>query len=107
VAGRGPGVDDKNKEIRIATITTQSNPIGGKYVQFNDGLQAYFLLSLRDDSLAALDRFKTRIPNLFANALRLDYLDRSAAREAIVGPLDEFNRLTVDFLRNVSGKGAS
>jgi WD40 repeat protein len=59
-----------------------------------DGLQAYFLLSLRDDSLAALDRFKTRIPNLFANALRLEYLDRSAAREAIVGPLDEFNKLT-------------
>jgi ABC-type branched-subunit amino acid transport system substrate-binding protein len=42
VTGRGPGVDDKKKEIRIATITTQSNPIGGKYVQFNDGLQAYF-----------------------------------------------------------------
>src|SRR3978361_1112921 len=42
VAGRGPGVDDKKKEIRVATITTQANPIGGKYVQFNDGLQAYF-----------------------------------------------------------------
>ncbi|MDQ1381201.1 MAG: hypothetical protein QOJ71_1920 [Actinomycetota bacterium] len=42
VAGRGPGVDDKKKEIRVAVITTQSNPIGGKYVQFNDGLQAYF-----------------------------------------------------------------
>jgi len=42
VAGRGPGVDDNKKEIRVAAITTQSNPIGGKYVQFNDGLQAYF-----------------------------------------------------------------
>jgi WD40 repeat protein len=59
-----------------------------------DGLQAYFLLSLREDSLAALDRFKTRIPNLFANALRLEHLDRSAAREAILGPLEEFNKLT-------------
>ncbi|MFL5937239.1 MAG: hypothetical protein ACJ76U_10410 [Gaiellaceae bacterium] len=59
-----------------------------------DGLRAYFLLSLREDSLAALDRFKTRVPNLFANALRLEHLDRSAAREAILGPLDEFNKLT-------------
>jgi ABC-type branched-subunit amino acid transport system substrate-binding protein len=42
VTGRGPGVDDTKKEIRVAAITTQSNPIGGKYVQFNDGLQAYF-----------------------------------------------------------------
>ena len=61
-----------------------------------DGLRAYFLLSLREDSLAALDRFKTQIPNLFANALRLEHLDRSAAREAIIRPLEEFNRLDGD-----------
>ena len=45
------------------------------------GLRVRVLLSLRDDALAKLDRFKGRIPNLFANYLRLDHLDRrSAAR---------------------------
>jgi WD40 repeat protein len=57
-------------------------------------LPAYFLLSLREDALAALDRFKTRIPSLYANSLRLEHLDRVAAREAINGPLDRYNRMT-------------
>jgi hypothetical protein len=51
-----------------------------------------FLLSIREDALAQLDRFKGRIPNLFENYLRIDYLDRTAAREAIVKPLEEYNR---------------
>jgi branched-chain amino acid transport system substrate-binding protein len=42
VAGRGPGVDDSKKVIRVAVITTKTNPIGGKYAQYADGLQAYF-----------------------------------------------------------------
>ncbi len=42
VPGRGPGVDDAKKEIRVAVITTKTNPIGGKYAQYADGLQAYF-----------------------------------------------------------------
>ena len=37
------------------------------------------LLALRDDALAKLDRFKGQIPNLFANYLRLDHLDRRSA----------------------------
>ena len=32
--------------------------------------------ALREDALAKLDAFKARIPNLFANYLRLDHLDR-------------------------------
>ena len=47
------------------------------------GLRVRVLLALRDDALAKLDRFKGRIPNLFANYLRLDHLDRSSARDAI------------------------
>ena len=35
-------------------------------------------LALREDALAKLDAFKGRIPNLFANYLRLDHLDRAA-----------------------------
>jgi ABC-type branched-subunit amino acid transport system substrate-binding protein len=42
VPGRGPGIDDSKKQIRVAVITTKTNPIGGKYAQFTDGLQAYF-----------------------------------------------------------------
>jgi hypothetical protein len=49
------------------------------------------LLGMREDSLAMLDRFKGRVPHLFANYLRLEHLDLDAARDAIVRPLDEWN----------------
>ena len=55
------------------------------------GLRVRVLLSLRDDALAKLDRFKGRIPSLFANYLRLDHLDRRSARDAIVKPVERFN----------------
>jgi hypothetical protein len=51
------------------------------------GLRVNVLISIRDDMLSRLDRFKTAIPNLFSNFLRLDHLDRRSAREAIVGTL--------------------
>ena len=44
----------------------------------------HFLLSIREDSLARLDRFKGHVPGLFDHLLRIDHLDRDAAREAIV-----------------------
>ena len=52
-----------------------------------------FLVSIREDSLAKLDRFKGRIPNLFDNYLRVDQLDRDAARQAIERPLARFNEV--------------
>jgi WD40 repeat protein len=52
------------------------------------------LVSLREDSLAKLDRFTGRVPGLFANTLRLDRLDREAARAAIVRPAVRFGELT-------------
>jgi WD40 repeat protein len=57
------------------------------------GLRANFLVGIREDSLAQLNSFKGQIPNLFANTLRLDRLDRQAAEAAIVGPIREYNRL--------------
>ena len=57
-------------------------------------LRINVLVSLREDSLAKLDRFTGRIPGLFANTLRLDRLDRQAARAAIVGPIDSYTKLT-------------
>lgn len=52
------------------------------------------LVSLREDSLAKLDRFTGHIPGLFANTLRLDRLDRAAARAAIVHPVERYVELT-------------
>jgi WD40 repeat protein len=57
-------------------------------------LRINVLVSLREDSLAKLDRFTGRVPGLFANTLRLDRLDRQAARAAIVGPIDRYAELT-------------
>jgi CHASE2 domain-containing sensor protein len=54
-------------------------------------LPVRFLLALRDDALAGLDRFKGRIPELFDNYLRLDRLGPKAAREAIEGPIERWN----------------
>jgi Novel STAND NTPase 1 len=59
----------------------------------NQTLAVNVLLSLREDSVARLDAFKGRVPNLFQNYLRLDRLTRDAARAAIEGPLDRFNQL--------------
>ncbi|MGH3137142.1 MAG: eIF2A-related protein [Gaiellaceae bacterium] len=57
-------------------------------------LRINVLVSLREDSLAKLDRFTGRIPGLFANTLRLDRLDRQAAKAAIVGPIERYAQLT-------------
>jgi WD40 repeat protein len=53
----------------------------------------HFLISIREDSLARLDRFKGHVPGLLDHLLRIDHLDRDAAREAIVLPLERWSRL--------------
>ena len=55
-------------------------------------LRVNFLLSLREDAWTRLDRFKGHVPDLFSNYLRIDYLQRDAARTAIVRPIEEYNR---------------
>lgn len=57
------------------------------------GLRANVLLAVRDDELARLGALKSRIPNVFGNARRLDRLDRASARAAILGPLQRRNEL--------------
>ncbi len=54
-------------------------------------LQVNFLIGIREDALARLDRFKGRVPDLFANYLRLEHLDRDAAQQAIERPLRQYN----------------
>ena len=56
-------------------------------------LPANFLISLREDAVAKLDRFEGRVPYLLDNLLRLEHLDRAAGREAIEKPLEQYNRL--------------
>jgi WD40 repeat protein len=55
-------------------------------------LHVNFVVSLREDAWAKLDRFEGRIPALFANYLRVEHLRREAARDAIEGPVEEWNR---------------
>jgi WD40 repeat protein len=56
-------------------------------------LRVNFLIAIREDALARVaDRFKGRVPNLVGNYLRIDHLDSQAAREAILKPIEVFNR---------------
>jgi WD40 repeat protein len=57
------------------------------------GLRASFLVSIREDAVARLDRFKTSIPNLLDNYLRVEHLDRESAEEAIRKPLERWHEL--------------
>ena len=56
-------------------------------------LRVSFLIAIREDALAKLDRFKGRIPNLFANYLRIEHLDLDGARAAIEKPIEKYNDL--------------
>src|SRR5215471_1597232 len=58
----------------------------------SETVRASFLVSIRDDALSKLDCFEGQIPNLYSNLLRIDHLDREAARLAIEGPIAEYNR---------------
>jgi hypothetical protein len=65
-------------------------------------IDANFLLSLREDSLSRLDRFKGRIPKLMVNMLRLKHLDAEAGQAAIRKPLEKYNELLGEGLPPVS-----
>jgi hypothetical protein len=56
-----------------------------------DDLDAGFLVALREEGLAKLDRFGGRIPNLLGNTLRLEHLTAADAVTAIRKPLEVFN----------------
>lgn len=60
------------------------------------GLRTNFLVAIREDAVARLDRFKGRIPTLFDNYLRLEHLTVAAAEDAVRKPLDAFNRESPD-----------
>ncbi len=51
-------------------------------------LRARFLISIREDSLAKLDRFKRTIPTLFGTYIRVRHLRRESA-DGVTGPAEE------------------
>jgi hypothetical protein len=55
-------------------------------------LRIHVMISIREDAVSKLDRFKGRIPGLFESTLRIDPLEREQARQAITRPLDTYNR---------------
>ena len=51
------------------------------------GLGVNFLISIREDWIAKLDRFKVAIPNILDNRLELEPLDEQSACDAILNPI--------------------
>ena len=122
-AGLGEAIDEAVGIESSGTLSERLHAVGEVYVildQFEEyflyrehdpfadelaaavaepGLRANFLLGLREDALAKLDAFKGRIPNLFANYLRLDHLDRAGAKAAILGPVERWSELTGESVR--------
>jgi hypothetical protein len=62
----------------------------------NTDLRVNFVISIREDALAKLERFKGSIPTLFENRLSVEHLDQQSAREAIIKPIEQFNLLYRD-----------
>lgn len=55
-------------------------------------LRVNFLISIREDAYSKLDRFKDDISSVFDNSLEIGHLDTEAAREAILKPIQQYNR---------------
>ena len=60
------------------------------------GLPVHVLIGIREDSLGRLDTLRAAIPGVLSNYLRLERLDRDAARTAILGPIARWNELVPD-----------
>jgi len=70
-----------------------------------DDYTVSFLISLREDSLAKLDRFKGTIPTLWDSYRRIEHLSLSAAEDAVRLPLGEYNRQHPELLPVAIEKG--
>jgi hypothetical protein len=58
--------------------------------------RARFLIAVREDAFAALDRFAGDVPRLFDNCLRIEHLNRAQAREACLSPIGYLNTVSDD-----------
>jgi hypothetical protein len=59
---------------------------------YGERVPVNFLIAIREDELASLDRFKRTIPNMFDNYLRVGYLTQAGAREAILKPVETYSK---------------
>jgi hypothetical protein len=59
-------------------------------------LPVSFLVAIREDALAKLDRFKGSVPNLFENYVRVRHLRASQAEAAVLGPLARLGERSPD-----------
>lgn len=86
---------DQFEEYAVYHGTGAEGPFGRELAEIvaQPGLRVNTLLSLREDALATVDHFKARLPNLLANRLRLEHLDREAGRSAIVGPVGAYRAI--------------
>jgi hypothetical protein len=50
-----------------------------------------FVISIREDAFAGLDRFEGYIPGLYDNYIRIDHLDLPSAARAIEGPVERYS----------------
>jgi hypothetical protein len=76
----------------------RENPFDSEFARAvnREDVDANFLLAMREDALSRLDRFRTRIPNVLGNALRLRHLDAESARDAMRKPLEVYASLHSD-----------
>lgn len=82
-----PEIDSTTEEIAAAIMGTYP---------------ASFLISIREDYFTKLDRFEGLISGLFDNLFRLERLNREAAAEAIVKPVEQYNQLIAGTDRQIS-----
>ena len=55
-------------------------------------LNVNFLISLREDFYVDLNRLREAIPRIFDISLHIEHLEKKKAREAIIKPLEEYNK---------------
>ncbi len=80
---------DQFEEYLMYTESSESARIDRALAEIVDDsdLDVNILISIREDALAGLDRFTSRMPQVFSNLIRLDYLSLESAKEAIRAPL--------------------
>jgi hypothetical protein len=62
----------------------------------DERLDAQIVISLREDSVAPLDRLRPVLPGILASPIQLLPLDQQAARDAILQPVAEWSRRNLD-----------
>ena len=86
-------LDQFEEYLAYHTISPQAEEFEGEFARAvnRPDVAARFLISLREDWVAGLDRFRARIASFLENRLRLEAMSVEQARQAVVGPLEVYN----------------